>query len=112
MEYLLFICTEPFTPDEDPKEDMEKSTTAWVDDVDGRGVRKMGDRLRPASDATTVRVRHGELLISDGPFAETKEQICGYDLLECENLDEAIEVAARHPMARYGLIEVRPVWKF
>ena len=109
MEYLLIICTdEPFTPDED----MAQTTTAWVDDVDGRGIRKAGDRLRPATDATTVRVRDDEVLISDGPFAETKEQICGYDLLECQNLDEAIEVAARHPMAKYGLIEVRPVWKF
>jgi len=109
MEYLLFICTdEPFTPDED----MAQTTTAWVDDVDGRGIRKAGDRLRPATDATTVRVRDDEVLISDGPFAETKEQICGYDLLDCKNLDEAIEVAARHPMAKYGLIEVRPVWKF
>ena len=109
MEYLLFIRTdEPFTPDED----MAQTTTAWVDDVDGRGIRKAGDRLRPVTDATTVRVRDDEVLISDGPFAETKEQICGYDLLDCENLDEAIEVAARHPMAKYGLIEVRPVWKF
>ena len=61
------------------------------------GVVKGGDRLRPATDATTVRVRNGEVLITDGPFAETKEQIGGFDVIECADLDEAIEVAARHP---------------
>ena len=79
--------------------------------MDTRGVRKEGERLRPASDATTVRVRAEEVLLSDGPFAETKEQIAGYDLIECADLDEAIEVASKHPMARYGLIEVRPLWE-
>ena len=68
-----------------------------------RGVRLQGDRLRPASDATTVRVRDGEVLIVDGPFAETKEQIAGFDILECADLDEAIEVAAKHPVARFGV---------
>ena len=59
-------------------------------------------------DATTIRVRDGELLVSDGPFAETKEVIVGYDLLECADLDEAIEVARAHPMARSGRLELRP----
>ena len=79
--------------------------------MEGRGVRKSGDRLRPAADATTVRVRDDEVLLSDGPFAETKEQMGGYDLIECADLDEAIEVASRHPMAKIGVIEVRPVWR-
>jgi hypothetical protein len=60
--------------------------------------------------ATTVQVRGGEVLIADGPFAETKEQIAGFDILECADLDEAIEVAAKHPVARFGKIEVRPYW--
>ncbi len=64
--------------------------------------------LGPTSAATTVRVRNGELLVSDGPFAETKEVIVGYDLLECADLDEAIEVARTHPMARGGRLELRP----
>ena len=76
--------------------------------MDGRGVRLQGNQLAPVSDATTVRVREGEILIADGPFAETKEQIGGYDLLECADLDEALEVAAKHPVARFGLLEVRP----
>jgi hypothetical protein len=73
-------------------------------------VRLTGDRLRPVSDATSVSVRDEQLLVSDGPFAETKEQIGGFDIIECRDLDEAIEIASKHPIARYGTIEVRPVW--
>jgi hypothetical protein len=65
--------------------------------------------LRPASAATTVRRRSGEVLLTDGPYAETKEQIVGFDLIECENLDEAIEIAAAHPVAAAGMVEVRPL---
>jgi hypothetical protein len=89
----------------------ESLPTAWVQEMDARGVRKFGSRLRPVSDATTVQVRGGEVLLSDGPFAETKEQIGGFDLLECEDLDEAIEVASKHPAAKFGTIEVRPLWE-
>jgi hypothetical protein len=89
---------------------MVSSTEAWVEEMDGRGVRLLGNQLRPVSDATTVRVRGGDLLVADGPFAETKEQIAGFDVIECADLDEAIEVASRHPVARYGTIEVRPFW--
>ena len=69
-----------------------------------------GDRLRYVSDATTVQVRSQEVLVSDGPFAETKEQIAGYDVIDCADLDEAIEVASKHPVARFGKLEVRPFW--
>jgi hypothetical protein len=89
----------------------EALPTAWVQEMQGRGVRRLGSRLRPVSDATTVRVRGGEVLLSDGPFAETKEQIGGFDLIECEDLDEAIEVASKHPGAKFGTIEVRPLWE-
>lgn len=68
--------------------------------------------LAPTSEATTVRVRNGEPLISDGPFAETKEVIVGFDLLDVADLDEAIEVARAHPMARRGRLELRPVADF
>jgi hypothetical protein len=106
MKYLLMICAdEPFEANE-----ADLDPTAWVEENDRRGVRLFGDRLRPAQDATTVRVRDGELLVTDGPFAETKEQMGGIDVIECANLDEAIEVASRHPMARFGMIEVRPFW--
>jgi hypothetical protein len=82
----------------------------WLDDAMARGIRLDGDRLRPPSQAKTVQVRDGEVLISDGPFAETKEVICGYDVLECANISEAVQVAAAHPVAALGKIEVRPFW--
>jgi hypothetical protein len=86
-------------------------TDAWVQEMDGRGIRLQGSQLRPASDATTVSMRGGEVLIADGPFAETKEQIAGFDILDCADLDEAIEAASKHPVARFGMLEVRPFWE-
>jgi hypothetical protein len=107
MQYMLFVCTdsEPDASDE-PLPDIE----AWVKEGDRRGIRLQGDRLQPPSDATTLRIRDGETLLTDGPFVETREWIAGYDILECNDLDEAIEFAARHPMARAGRIEIRPFW--
>ena len=69
------------------------------------------ERLRPAATATTVRVREGDVLTSDGPFAETKEQLAGFYLVDCKDLDEAIEVASRIPGAAHGSVEVRPIWE-
>jgi hypothetical protein len=112
MKYLLMICMAEgveLTPEEQAA--MGSATESWVQEMDARGVRLQGDRLRPVSDATTVRVREQDVLIADGPFAETKEQIAGYDIVECADLDEAIEVAGKHPVARYGAIEVRPFWQ-
>jgi hypothetical protein len=71
---------------------------------------KAGDRLKPVSTASTVRIRNGKTAITDGPFAETREQLGGYYLVEAKSLDEAISIAARVPGAKYGSIEVRPVW--
>jgi hypothetical protein len=71
---------------------------------------KAADRLRPVSTASTVRVRNGKVLVTDGPFAETREQLGGYYLIEGKNLDEALAVAARIPSAKHGSIEVRPIW--
>jgi hypothetical protein len=81
---------------------------AWVNEMDGRGVRLQGQELASVQDATTIRVRAGEVVIADGPFAETKEQIAGFDILDCADLDEAMEVAAKHPVARFGTLELRP----
>jgi hypothetical protein len=111
MRYVLLICMdETVELSAEEQADMGSSTEAWVAEMDGRGVRQLGQRLRPVSDATTVRVRGGDLLVADGPFAETKEQIAGFDVIECADLDEAIEVASKHPVARFGTIEVRPFW--
>lgn len=106
MKYLLMVCVdEPFEADAE-----ELDPQPWVDEMQRRGVRLTGDRLRPPADATTVRVRDGETIITDGPYAETKEQMGGFDIIECRDLDEAIEVASKHPMARFGMIELRPFW--
>jgi hypothetical protein len=74
------------------------------------GQYKAGERLKPTSMASTVRVRDGKVVITDGPFAETREQLGGYYLVEAKNLDEAIGLAARIPSAKDGSIEVRPIW--
>ena len=109
MRYLLFICAEE-SIDRSPgnEEAIAPAAQAWVAEMAGRGVRLQGHQLRPVSDATTVRVRDSEVLVADGPFAETKEQIAGFDIIEAADLDEAIEVASKHPVASYGTIEVRP----
>jgi hypothetical protein len=91
--------------------EMPAATEAWVDEMDGKGIRLTGDRLAPVSAARTVRVRESEVLLADGPFAETKEQVAGFDIIECADLDQALEVAAKHPVARFGTIEVRPFWQ-
>jgi hypothetical protein len=111
MKYMLMICRDEsveLSPEE--RADVVSSTEAWVEEMDGRGVRLLGHALRRVSDATTVRARGGDMLVADGPFAETKEQIAGFDVIECADLDEAIEVASKHPVARFGTIEVRPFW--
>jgi hypothetical protein len=111
VRYLLMICDDesdgrsPLELVRDPEH------IAWIDYLDRRGVTLLdGVRLRPSTCATKVQFRKGETLISDGPFVETKEQIGGYALIECAHLDDAIEVAARHPYAAHGVVEVRPVW--
>jgi hypothetical protein len=82
----------------------------WVAEMDGRGVRLIGERIRPGSDSTTIRVRGGEVMLTDGPYAGTKDLMAGFDVIECADLDEAVEIAAKHPMARGGVLELRPFW--
>jgi hypothetical protein len=107
MRYMLIHCIDE-TAEHGPAED-RPTFDAWLAEMEGRGVTLHGDRLRGTSDATTVQVRQHDVLVSDGPFAETKEQIAGYDVIECADLDEAIEVASKHPTAWMGTIEVRPI---
>lgn len=110
MRYLLLIGgPETGLSSKDICESVESK--AWLDDLHARGVYRGGELLRPVSDATTVRVRDGEVLLSDGPFAETKELIGGINVIECADLDEALEIAAGHPAAKLGMVEVRPIWE-
>ena len=114
MRYALLICTDENSITALSPEEAAAGMAEYVafgEEMTERGVLQGGDRLRPTSDATTVRVRDGEVLTSDGPFAETKEQIGGYYLVDCKDLDEAIEVASKIPGARTGTIEVRPIWE-
>jgi hypothetical protein len=85
---------------------------AFTQDIVDRGLMQGGEALQPTSTATTVRVRNDETLTTDGPFAETKEQLGGFYIVDCKDLDEAIETAAKIPGARKGSIEVRPIMEF
>ena len=107
MKYLVLVVVDP-----DLKEGEEPPLTIeeWVDQSYGSGKATDGDRLRPPADAKTVRRRGGKVIVTDGPFAEKHEWIAGFDILECETLEEAIETAAQHPMATSGIIELRPAW--
>jgi len=110
IRYMMLVCTDPAV---DPREfDRIEPVDPWVTEMDGRGIRRYGSELEPPGHARTVRVRDSRAMVTDGPFAETKEQIAGFDVLECADLDEAIEAACRHPMARLGILEVRPFWPF
>lgn len=107
MRIMMFVCSDA-QPDTRPE--LPGEIEAWRDDVDGRGRRVTGDRLRPAGTAKTVRMRGGRRQITDGPFTESKEVILGFDILECDSMEEAIEIASRHPMARAGRLELREFW--
>ncbi len=108
--YMMLVCTDP---DVGPGEfENMAPVEPWVEEMDNRGARRFGSPLADPGSARTVRVRRGQILVTDGPFAETKEQIAGFDILDCADLDEAIEVASKHPMARLGILEVRPFWPF
>jgi hypothetical protein len=107
MRFLMLVCsdTEPVPTPSTPTGDVEE----WVEKMDSRGLRVTGDAIEGSSATKVVRVRDGELLVTDGPFVETKEVIAGFDVLECRDMAEAIEVAAAHPFAAQGVMEIRPV---
>lgn len=105
MEYLLLYTTGTDPQPYDPSAD---NIGEWVDDLVARGITEWGERLRPGFDATTVRVRDGHTLATEGPFTEAREWVGGFDVIRCEHLDEAIRVAAAHPAARTSTVEVRP----
>jgi hypothetical protein len=114
MKFMLLVCwdaenmnsqTEP-----DPGERREDEGFPWLNDLQARNIWVTGDQLAPPRRGRSVRVRDGKAVVSDGPFAETKEAVGGFDIIECDSLDEAVEIAAGHPIAQFGTIEVRPFW--
>jgi hypothetical protein len=106
VQYMLMICG-----DESAAAHADDGCGGWTEEMQERGVIRGGAGLRPPMEATTVRVRDDQVLLTDGPFAETREQIGGFCLIECADLDEAIEIAAKHPAAGYGTIEIRPLFQ-
>jgi hypothetical protein len=108
MKYLLLIYDAERA---DTPEGMLEEYGAFTQSIIQSGHFKGADRLRPVATATTVRVRDGKTLATDGPFAETREQLGGYYMIDAEDLDEATSIAARIPSARYVSIEVRPIWE-
>jgi hypothetical protein len=111
MRYLLTYAADPDL-DSEWGEEAQAAFSSWLEEVIRSGISMQGSGLRPAGDATTIKIRDGELIITDGPYAETKEQVAGYDVLEYADLDEATDAAAKHPMARLGILEVRPFRPF
>jgi hypothetical protein len=112
MKYALLIAYDESTDAAMSAEEGQAQMAEYFAFQEGAGAAMLdGARLRPTSDATTVRVLDGEVLASDGPFAETKEQIAGFYVVEAKDLDEAIDLASKIPHARKGSIEVRPVWE-
>jgi hypothetical protein len=112
VQYLLTIWVEEALMVEAAPADMKAQLEAFqefVKEIADRGISIADAPLQPSATATTVRVRDGERLTTDGPFAETKEQLVGFFLLECSDLDEAIDIASRIPSAAVGSVEVRPV---
>ena len=112
MNYLLMIyeneqMTAQFTDEERQK--ILDGYGTFTQKILGQGIMEGGNQLTPTSSATTVRVREGKVLTTDGPFAETKEQITGYYLIKCNDLDQAIEIATQMPSVTYGSIEIRPI---
>jgi hypothetical protein len=113
MQYLLLIYSreaEEATMEPAALRKMMDEYRSFTQSVVQAGQMRSCDRLRPTSAATTVRVRDGKVLTTDGPFAETREQLGGYYLVEAKDLDEALAIAARIPSARNGCVEVRPTW--
>ena len=115
MQYLLLIYrseAEAGNTDAAAVKKMTDEYATFTQSIIQGGNFKAGDRLRPTTMATTVRVRDGKTMTTDGPFAETREQLGGYYLIEAKDLNAAIEIAARIPSARVGSIEVRPIWVY
>jgi hypothetical protein len=110
MRYMLIHTDDPSLAS-GWDDEARASAYSWMEKVIRSGVGLQGSPVRPAADATTIKIRDGELVITDGPYAETKEQIAGYNVLECASMDEAIHVASRHPTARIGTFELRPFWE-
>jgi hypothetical protein len=108
MKYMLFTYRDPSVPlDPEQRATVPAAVAAWCEEMDARGVRLQGHVLAPLPEARTIRIRAGEMIVGEGPVSEQTVQIAGFNLLECADLDEAVEVASKNPGASFGLLELR-----
>jgi hypothetical protein len=109
MKYMLLIYHEEQVLSQDAREHCYEESAQFANQLHSRGQYLAAAPLQPVSTATSVRMRDDKRLVTDGPFAETREQLGGYFLVEAKNLDEAIDIAARIPAGRWGTVEIRPL---
>jgi len=110
VKFMLFTYRDPSVPlDPEQRATVPAAVAAWCDEMDARGVRLAGHVLGPLSEARTLRIREDELSVDDGPVSEQTLQIAGFNILECADLDEALEVASKNPGASFGVLELRAI---
>jgi hypothetical protein len=110
MKFMLFTYRDPGVQlDPEQRATIPPAVAAWCDEMDARGVRLQGHVLAAPAESRTIRVRDGETTVGDGPLTEQSLQIAGFNILECEDVQEAIEVAAKNPGASFGILELRPI---
>lgn len=109
MRYLLIVRAEELAPEDEPE--TPPGCDGWSENLEARGRLVAGGILRPGRNGTTVRVREGRMLRTDGPFTEAKEMVAGFNVIEAGSIEEAADIAARHPVSRIGAIEIRPIWE-
>ncbi|MGH2849058.1 MAG: YciI family protein [Solirubrobacteraceae bacterium] len=110
MKYMLFTYRDPSVPlDAEQRATVPAAVAAWCDEMDARGVRLEGHVLGSLSETRTIQLRAGEITVGDGPVSAQGLQIAGFNILECADLDEAVEVASKNPGASFGILELRPI---
>ena len=110
MKYMLFTYRDPRVQlDPEERKGIPAAVAAWCDEMDARGVRLQGHVLGPPAESRTIRVRAGQLTVGEGPLSDQGVQIAGFNILECANVDEAIEVASKNPGSSFGILELRPI---
>jgi hypothetical protein len=110
MKYMLFTYRDPSVQlDPEERAAVPAAVAAWCEEMDSRGVRLDGHVLGPLEESRTIRVRGVETSVEEGPVSEQAAYVAGFNILECDNLDEAVEVASKNPGARFGILELRPI---
>jgi hypothetical protein len=110
LKFMLFTYRDPNVPlTPEQRATVPAAVAAWCDEMDGRGVRLIGHVLAPPSETRTIRVRDGETKVEDAPVGDQTLQIAGFNILECADVDEAVDVASRNPGASFGMLELRPI---